>query len=761
MSLTASETRTLQYLLQVSKPAHNPLVTVAGLTAIFEFVKSTDDWKVVQYLLEEGLADVLVSCLDTWTPGGKNQDIHGVLVMLALKVTHHLASMSPLVLRPLMTVRFYTSLLLLTDTKGDFFRFSCEFQEMFSLLTRGKQLIANVVIETVGGDVKQHLGSILKYPVDLPGCIYRCSCFDTSGETDVNITQQLMSEGLAWPTLNIQGGEMKDWKDVIVTEHLRDQYFYALLGEAAIRQAAAIKSIIENVKGDLHVAAIEVGKIVLMVVVRDGQLEHVRGQVVSYVGEWVKATMLEYGGVREVRLKNVFELPSALSLMYFPAQTSLCYLAGVQAPPSDVYTLQLALASMCNLIRFCVASGLTLLKTGCLTYLLPVLRCPDSSLVLQTLRILNNLATNPHTDKTVFEPVLHDLLELLRSVPDKSWSVNVREDTSYTCMSCIANILTFSRHYRSAFYQNEGLSTVLRILVCYKPFRPVYKMGTQLLRNFLYVTEVKATQRRPPDGVEAPKADMLTAGSTRSDQTNSPQRPVTFQAEDISSSEEDEGDTNGGRLVSPTTGGALVDGDVVAINSGEMQDTPDQQYIYGSRVDFCNDVTHEIRPPKELSQVSARAIADVACGMLNSRGGSIYFGVSEDQIVQGIKIKREVRDSFRLGIDEMMIRQISPPVLYIQFEMIYTPVFKATYRPPPHDYIQVTDLYIAELGIRPSRGTLHSTKDCLYRFGDRTLPLTIKEVRELVVVAEEDVYKEEIFSLRQKLKNLRDRRLTS
>ncbi|XP_067662364.1 uncharacterized protein [Haliotis asinina] len=758
MSLTTTDTKTLQYLLKISKPAHDPLLTLAGLTAIFEFIKSMDDRKLVQWMLEEGLADTLVSCLDTWTPQGKGQDVHSVLVMVTLELTHYLSSMPNMLPQQIMTSKFYTSLLRLVNTRGEFFRFSDEFQKTFCFLTGGKQLIANVVKETVDGEVKQRLGNVLKYPGDIPGYIYRCSCFDTSEETDVNITQQLISEGLAWPYLDTQEGELQNWKDMVVTEYLGDQYFFALLGEAAIRQAATIKSIIENEKGDLNSASIEVGKIVLVLVFRDEQEEYVRGQVVSHVGGWVKMMMLDCGGVREVQLQDVFELPSALSLMYFPAQASLCYLAGVRAPPCDVYTMQLALASVCNLIRYCVRSGLTLLKTDCcLTYLLQVLHCPDSSLVLQTLRIFNNLATNPRTDQTVFEPVLLDLLKLMKSLPDRSWSINAKEEITYTCMSCIANILSFSRHYRSIFYQNEGLSTVLQILVGCKPLKPIYRMGTQLLRNFLYVTEVKATQQWPSEGF-VPKADMLT---TRLDQLKSPQLPDS-RSEDVSSSEE-EGDTTEDHLVFPTRDAGLEDGDVVAVNSGEMQTAPDRQYIYGSQVDFDNDLTHEILPTKELSKVSARTVAEVTCGMLNSRGGTIYFGVSEDRIVRGMKISRNDRDSFRLGVDRMIMDWISPPVLYIQLELVYTPVFMATYRPAPDDHIQVTDLYIAEIKIPPSRGTLHSVKDrCLYRFGTRTLPLTSKDVRELVVMAEENVYKEEILGWRQKLKGLKDKkRLTS
>lgn len=55
-------------------------------------------------------------------------------------------------------------------------------------------------------------------------------------------------------------------------------------------------------------------------------------------------------------------------------------------------------------------------------------------------------------------------------------------------------------------------------------------------------------------------------------------------------------------------------------------------------------------------------------------GGSLYFGLTKEGHVKGIKGNRDERDKFRLGLDEMMNKTLNPPVLHTQLEVIYIPV---------------------------------------------------------------------------------------
>ncbi|KAK3088879.1 hypothetical protein FSP39_024925 [Pinctada imbricata] len=64
-----------------------------------------------------------------------------------------------------------------------------------------------------------------------------------------------------------------------------------------------------------------------------------------------------------------------------------------------------------------------------------------------------------------------------------------------------------------------------------------------------------------------------------------------------------------------------------------------------TEVEFRSDVSHELRPNKTISKVSAAIVSEHVCGMLNTgKGGVIYFGISTDGFVQGIPLTRDEKD---------------------------------------------------------------------------------------------------------------------
>lgn len=58
------------------------------------------------------------------------------------------------------------------------------------------------------------------------------------------------------------------------------------------------------------------------------------------------------------------------------------------------------------------------------------------------------------------------------------------------------------------------------------------------------------------------------------------------------------------------------------------------------------------------------------------KGGNIYFGLSPLGKVVGIKLTRDERDEFRLGVDRMMLDRLSPCLLHSSFDVVYTPVVR-------------------------------------------------------------------------------------
>lgn len=58
------------------------------------------------------------------------------------------------------------------------------------------------------------------------------------------------------------------------------------------------------------------------------------------------------------------------------------------------------------------------------------------------------------------------------------------------------------------------------------------------------------------------------------------------------------------------------------------------------------------------------------------KGGNIYFGLSPLGKVVGIKLTRDERDEFRLGVDRMMSDRLNPCLLHSSFDVVYTPVVR-------------------------------------------------------------------------------------
>ena len=66
----------------------------------------------------------------------------------------------------------------------------------------------------------------------------------------------------------------------------------------------------------------------------------------------------------------------------------------------------------------------------------------------------------------------------------------------------------------------------------------------------------------------------------------------------------------------------------------------------------------------------------------------IYFGIGKDKKVFGLEMNREDRDEFRLGIDRLMHRKITPILLHSHFDVKLIPVLD------PDQHSILTDLYV-------------------------------------------------------------------
>nr|KAG5689610.1 hypothetical protein BaRGS_032368 [Batillaria attramentaria] len=136
-------------------------------------------------------------------------------------------------------------------------------------------------------------------------------------------------------------------------------------------------------------------------------------------------------------------------------------------------------------------------------------------------------------------------------------------------------------------------------------------------------------------------------------------------------------------------------------------------------------------------------------------GGSVYFGLTKDGQVQGIKLTRDERDEMRLGIDHLMTNCFVPPVFHNQLDIIYKPVFK---RLENRQFATFVDLFVVEILIKASDSTIYNISKsghCWHRFGPHTTKLSVQDVRQLITLDEEAKYKDEIRCLREELRNLK------
>ncbi|KAG8229729.1 hypothetical protein J437_LFUL007904 [Ladona fulva] len=77
-------------------------------------------------------------------------------------------------------------------------------------------------------------------------------------------------------------------------------------------------------------------------------------------------------------------------------------------------------------------------------------------------------------------------------------------------------------------------------------------------------------------------------------------------------------------------------------------------------------------------QISENNLAMFVCSFLNNgMGGTIFYGINANGIVEGMKLNRLERDTFRKGIDRMMGRSIYPEVRPSCYDVSFIPVMRS------------------------------------------------------------------------------------
>lgn len=108
-------------------------------------------------------------------------------------------------------------------------------------------------------------------------------------------------------------------------------------------------------------------------------------------------------------------------------------------------------------------------------------------------------------------------------------------------------------------------------------------------------------------------------------------------------------------------------------------------------------------------------IARYTCGFLNSEGGTLYFGVSDEGIVLGITVDKALEETLRMDID-FAIRLIEPSVEKYEYSINFARVMMPTEEISP-------DLKVLEVCVKPHQPPInrYSFNDVVYLRRDGSL----------------------------------------
>lgn len=786
MSEKIIASRLLQYHMDLTQVKENSSIKLASLTVIQEFLKNDKNGTIRQMFMDRGLIESILLIIDS----SLDNQSELASIDVALKCLWFLSQLSIGPLQNMITHDVMRRLLYLLDVKGNIYHFTSKFSNQFQQLCENKHLIGRIQTKSLSSELHDKVHKLsnlkLKYLDLLPDNLKICSLFDTSdSEKDINITDHLLEnfQHQAWPNRNevqCETEDIEEWEDIFVSEVIDGPLFWAHIGMANIETVRDIQMALED--EHLQPTKCTAGDTVVVRRILDSDRSfYIRARVIK-VDQWkMKVWALDYGYEMDLPCNEVYTLPDHIGTSKYSPQISLCKLAGVEPSPRHHVIPKLAASILSNMCQKSIPACEILVELGGIETLETFLHaCPEPETIHYVLRLVTNIAfyskmSTSISNSNLTECVL-DVISKLLMFPSDSSNVLV------ACLNCLCNILFKNDTTRDKFYHHEGIETVMKVLLQRGSTKSkIYHACTHLLRIFVRKIDTEPSlslqrkrsldrQRRSDSGRSPPnlnkthldpKLKNCPSEFVKFVQAHSVgdinSKTASFQSRLYETAWSDDSDEEDSCLVSHTRENSDdITRPVTTIDATHYYgQTTNNSFILGSEVEFENDTTHELRPNKSIFKVSSSVIAKHVCGLLNSgKGGKIYFGISST--VQGVEMNRDDRDEFRIGVDRMMSDKISPCVLHSMFDVIYTPVVE--HDEHTNTLIAIKDRFVAEVAVKPvSHGIMHTLKDgeCFYRFGPHTSQLTALEMRQLIILEEEEAFMEEFKQLSMELDQLK------
>ncbi|KAJ4455189.1 putative eIF-2-alpha kinase GCN2 [Paratrimastix pyriformis] len=127
-----------------------------------------------------------------------------------------------------------------------------------------------------------------------------------------------------------------------------------------------------------------------------------------------------------------------------------------------------------------------------------------------------------------------------------------------------------------------------------------------------------------------------------------------------------------------------------------------QAYQYNAPIEFEENREHEFKAvqiTKKLSEMVVHLASEYMNAFLNTRGGTIYFGVEDNGIIKGIRVDRKMRDTLRLGIDSA-VNLYRPQVDPSLYTVTFVPVVGGPFE----------DLAVLQISVQKGRSPVYFTK---------------------------------------------------
>ncbi|CAN7993008.1 unnamed protein product, partial [Ixodes hexagonus] len=144
-------------------------------------------------------------------------------------------------------------------------------------------------------------------------------------------------------------------------------------------------------------------------------------------------------------------------------------------------------------------------------------------------------------------------------------------------------------------------------------------------------------------------------------------------------------------------------------------------YLRDTLADFECDATHELRAPTQMKDASARTLSKHFCSFLNTwRPCTLYYGITRDRYVRGVRVNHEERDCVRRGVD-FTAGNLRPHLTSSSYSVVFVPVLRSPDDPPSSSFRSVVEVRVCGV---PQ--TVYTTSDgeCFLREGGVTYQAT-------------------------------------